>query len=520
MSANLHKFNTSRVERGLHYFKVWQTVTKGGKSEVIPVLYIIEYHDGHLTIIRLNSLVDYFLNNNARSTTWMLDITTTVGSLIDYTAAWLPFLRAARNRSSPEASHAMILRRFVKALLEGTKEVSSGRAADNLGLYWPSKPPETVKKSLSRLTDFLKSSEVGDAAWSEAASSMSYDSFYGLRIAFRHVVAKSKSLLSHVKFQVAAQESRLDIGGHTTPRSIEPRTYRFPIKYVWKFLFEGFKAKRSKQSDETAQLIALILFAGGVRYSELFHAWVQDVQFVGTEPIFVVHHPSHGTVVDQFGNKMSRAEYLMRQTRPRRPRNQLKKRGHAGFKGLAEEVNGTQLIWLPIDALSEEICLRLQRYLTVTRPRIMRLRKAQGLPDHNYLFVGSGQTFARNTNEIGAPYTMEAFRSAWARAIRRTSSICNDPEFILSKAKGTTIHGARHFYGTFLKSIGVSSEDITKCMHHRSPFSALRYVTLSSGEMDAILQRKGKADGALDVGSMAYSVAEALKRQRASIWRP
>jgi integrase len=519
MSANNHAFNTSRVERGLHYFKVWQTVTKGGKSEVIPVLYIIEHDVAEPKITRLNALVDYFMNNCARSATWMLDLATTVGSLIDYTAAWLPFLRAARNRSSPEASFAMILRRFVKAHLEGTKDVSNGNTADNLGLYWQPKSPEAVKKSLSRLTDFLQSSEVGDAAWSAAVSNRSHDSFYALRIAFSHVVAKRKSLLAHVKFQVPDQGKRLHLGGHVTPRSIEPRTFRFPIKYVWKFLFEGFIAKRSAQADETAQLIAFLLFASGVRYSELFHAWVQDVQFVDSMPVFIVHHPSYGTVVDHFGNRMSRAEYLMKQARPRRPRNQLRKRGHAGFKGIAEEANGTQLIWLPIDGLLQEIGVRLQRYMSVTRPRIMRLRKAQGLPDHNYLFVGSGHTFARNTNETGAPYTMEAFRSAWARAIRRTSSICDDPEFILSKSNGTTIHAARHFYGSFLKSIGVSAEDITKCMHHRSPFSSLRYVSLNSGEMDAILRRQGGVKSGVNFGQMAQSVAEALKRQQTSIWK-
>ncbi len=504
----------SRFERGLHHFKVWQTVYKGKQSERLPVLYIIDSGGARLRILRLDALVDYLFDNSARSGSWMLDIARTVGFLIDFVQAWLPFLRAARNRSHPEASHDAILKRFVRSYLNGTRSATDGVSVDGMGLYWLPKPQRAAKKSLLRLTEFLRSPAVGDIAWRTAVDQDPGGPMVAIRIAHQRVIQKNKSLLAHLADDEVTLPSGRHLGGLTTALSGETPTYRFPIKYIWQFLFQGFQSKRTKQADETAQLVAFLLFAGGGRCSEYFHAWVQDVQFVGNEPIFVFHHPRDGMVVDEFGRRMSRAEHLLNQPRARRPRNTLRKRGHAGFKGLAEEAYGAQLIWLPVKELVEEISTRLRHYIFVTRPRIMALRKGQGLPDHNYLFVGTGQTFASNTNEIGAPYTLEAFRSAWNRAIARTSVICNEPELTVAKHKGTTPHAARHFYGSFLKSLGCSSEDITGCMHHKSPFSALKYTALTPAEMNEIIHRR--SEGNTDLASMATSVAAALKRRAAN----
>jgi integrase len=141
----------------------------------------------------------------------------------------------------------------------------------------------------------------------------------------------------------------------------------------------------------------------------------------------------------------------------------------------------------------------------------MRLRRAKGLPDHNYLFVGSGKMFGNNTNAIGEPYTIEAFRSAWKAAIGRVSNLRDDPNLTVAKRKGTTPHGARHFYGTFLKTIGCDGEIIAECMHHKSPFSHLRYTQLMPSEINEILEGKEASPSSSDF--MKRSVSEAVAAQ-------
>lgn len=362
-SSSMAVLDTSKIERGLHHFKVWQAVHKGKQIELLPVLYIIDTSRGGAQIVLLDALSDYLFDNSARSSPWMLDIVRTVGMLIDYVEAWHPFLQAARNRSHPEASHAAILKGFVRAFLNGTRTVANGLSTDAAGLYWPPRPQKAARKSLARLTEFLRSPAVGDVAWKLAVSKNTGGPMSALRIAHQHLIQKNKSLLAHLPDDCYIRGAGSLIDGISGPIDGETAVYRFPIKFIWPFLFQGFQAKRSQEPDETAQLIAFLLFSSGGRYSEYFHAWVQDVQFVENEPIFVFHHPRDGMIIDKFGKRMTRAEHLLNQSHARRPRNTLRKRGHAGFKGLANEVYGAQLIWLPISGLVDEVSNRLRHTL-------------------------------------------------------------------------------------------------------------------------------------------------------------
>jgi integrase len=337
------------------------------------------------------------------------------------------------------------------------------------------------------------------------------DPLSGLRAAFRYVTQQNRSLLAHLSKAQNRQPPLQAFVGSFGSSSQAQSTYRFPAKYVWPLLFLGFSSSAG-ETDETAQLLSLMLFAGGLRSSEHFHLWVQDVQFVGGDVAVFLHHPADGIVYDVTGKSLTRAAYLNKKPHAfREPRNRRRKRGHAGFKGTSGEA---EIIWLPLDDLKRELAQRMSHYLTVTRPRLMRLRRERGYPDHSFLFVSSGHLFGENTNAIGSPYTMEAFKGAWRRAIARTSSLKGDPELTVSKRKGTTPHGARHFYGTFLKTIGVSGEVIMRCMRHKSPYTHLRYTELTPQEINEIISRRMKeGQVARHLSVMASSVSEALKRQ-------
>ncbi|WP_165447874.1 site-specific integrase [Rhizobium ruizarguesonis] len=379
---------------------------------------------------------------------------------------------------------------------------------DGLGLYWQPKRQENAKRHLLALTNFLKSPANGDEGWRLASTPDFADPFFSIRVAYHYVVRRNKSLLAHLKGRAEREVESHPYSGLFSAKPDGGRTYRFPTRYVWDLLYNGFTSGRDGEIDETAQLIAFLLFAGGSRLSELFHVWVNDLQWIDDLPLIFLHHPREGRVHHK-GRNLNRVEFLESQTRI--PRNKRQKRGHAGFKGLAGELDGAQLIWLPIDILQEELGKRLRHYLAVTRPRIMRLRRAKGLPDHNYLFVGSGKMFGNNTNAIGEPYTIEAFRSAWKAAIGRVSNLRDDPNLTVAKRKGTTPHGARHFYGTFLKTIGCDGEIIAECMHHKSPFSHLRYTQLMPSEINEILEGKEASPSSSDF--MKRSVSEAVAAQ-------
>ncbi len=501
-------FDASRIERGLNHLIVWQVVYKDKQRYLLPILYVLRGSNEQVELIRFSPLIDYCIEHSAKSNTWFLDCVRAVGLLIDYTVAWFPYLRSALNRSRVQASHRVMLKRFAKAILNGTTIIENGQRVDGVGLFWPPRRQIAAKRMLSALNNFLVSSSIDEAGWRAAASSASPDALTGLRIAYQETVQRKKSLLAHLPNAASHPLPGTPFGGMFAANPDGRRTYRFPVKYIWPLLFEGFKSLRTQESDVTAELIAFLLFAGGSRLSELFHTWVGDLQWIDGKPLLFLHHPRDSEVRSADAT-ISRNQFLQRQNRV--PRNMQRKRGHAGFKGLAGEKEGAELIWLPIDELVDELASRLLHYVAKVRPSIMRLRKAKGLPDHNYLFVGSGRMFGENTNAIGEPYTIEAFRSSWGAAIKRLSILYDDPELVVSKRRGTTPHGARHFYGTFLKSIGLDGDLIAKCMHHKSPFSHLRYTELTPNEINAILENK--SENTSHVTDLRATVTQAIQRQ-------
>lgn len=489
---------------------VWQVVCRDRQRTVLPVLYVLQCSGANLEAVRLDSLLNYCIDNDERSATWHLAVVRAVGLLIDFSVAWLPLLQAAHSRHFPEFSRSELLKQFAKAVQKGTAIVEVGGKRDSCGLFWSPRSRTNAKNLLKALTRFLH--QLGDGAneWLLSEPTSPSNPYFALQMAHEQVVRRRKSLLAHLSRKERRSLGKHPFSGSASIMSDGRKTHRFPADLVWDFLLRCFRARRSGETDETAQIIALLLFAGGPRLSELFHIWVGDLQWVDDEAVLFLHHPQEGIVQSKDG-EVRRMQYLERQARI--PRNRLRKSSQqSGFKGLAGDGEGAELIWLPIDEVKELVSTLLRNYVAKTRPRIMRLRRARGLPDHSYLFVGTGRVFGNNTNNIGEPYTISAFRSAWKEAIRRLSVIKNDPDIRMSKRKGTTPHGFRHLYGTFLKTIGCDGDIIARCMHHRSVFSHLRYVALTPQEINAMLRREGGV-ATKSAKQMFGDVTEAIRRQ-------
>ncbi|MBY5635907.1 site-specific integrase [Rhizobium leguminosarum] len=487
-----HQLLTINWERGLHYFIVAQRVTQAGQAHVLPVLYVVAAgEDSRVTVTRSHALLAYCLKNAARSHTWMLNTVRTVGALIDFTMAMHPFLRRAQSTGSVENAHDEMLQRFAKAFLGGTSLVDKGVRREMYSLFWQPRSAENARICLAALTTFLTSVSNSSDEWSHAASPSYIDPLSAVRLAYQSLARRSNNLLSHLDYNAEPAPPHV-FGGLFGSRKAGSRTYAFPVRYVWPLLFRGFERKRLRDVDETAKTIAFLLFAGGGRQSEPFHLWVQDVQFVDDDVYVFVHHPEEGDVVSASGEILQRKVAL--QLKGEGPRNRLGgKRRHSGFKGLDEEKDGALLHWLPVPQMTEILATLLSNYITIVRPRIMRLRRARGLPDHPFLFVSSGETRANGRSDIGAPYTLSAFKSAWKRAVGRISTLYNDPTLVVRKHLGTSIHGTRHFYGRFLQSIGCDAETIRRCMHHKDIRSQIRYKKLTAQEINQLLNEKANS---------------------------
>ncbi|WP_199925146.1 hypothetical protein [Neorhizobium sp. SOG26] len=371
-----------------------------------------------------------------------------------------------------------LLRGFAKTIANGSFTIVNKRKKETLGLYWEPRSPDRARRLVSHLSDyfaFLAHSGYG-SRWSEAINQRSGRSPLGpYQQAAAAAIRLQFKFLAHLGSNQAQQSHSLAKLIAAPGRT--PRVYSFPSKHISSFLFNGF-------SCETARLIAFILFAGGLRTSEPLHLFMSDIQFSEQRPELILHHPRYGRVINRDGEDISREEHLA--SFGMTPRNVSQGRFHSGWKGLKGDREGTPAYWLPIPFMAAQLGKLLTRYILQTRPMIMAARR-RSLADHPFLFVNSGRTAQSNEGEIGDPYTMSAFQSEWNAAVNRTRRLSKDPMLTVRKANGTTPHGARHFYGRYLKTLRLDGAIIADCMHHRSILSHLVYTQLTPSELSAEL---------------------------------
>ncbi|NTG08832.1 site-specific integrase [Rhizobium rhizogenes] len=395
---------------------------------------------------------------------------------------------------------------FANALLYGTIQSSeTGAVVDELGLYWLPRTRDVCRALLKALTRCLENTP------DSALRSRLQEAFLGpevvpsARMAREAIVRSQTRLLAHLDIDKKTPPDHATGIFGKLPSSTKP-VYRFPAQFVWPMLFYGFTSLKGG-TDETAELAAHIQFIGGCRSCEPFHIWVQDIQFRDGRPYIFLHHPEDSNIRGRDGQSMNRASYL-KVRHQRGTRNKLFKGAEAaGWKGLEDEKGGALIQWLPIPGIEERLGRLLLHYIRFTRPRLMQQRRAKGLPDHPFLLVSSGE-LTEDPTRVGAPYTRSAYYAAWARAVRRIAKKYNAPDLIVAKSKGTTTHGSRHFYGSFLKTIGADNDLIRRCMRHLSERSQIPYTKLTNQEVNEILKAAAQKNGLPDGFE---STSEAIK---------
>ena len=218
-------------------------------------------------------------------------------------------------------------------------------------------------------------------------------------------------------------------------------------------------------------MVAILLHAGGLRISEPFHLWVNDVAEDPLDPslAFVrVFHPSDGMITfndPTTGNvrQTNRATYLETHCH-RRPLN-LESR-YNGWKGNALERgdNCMSVFWYPRDYG--------RLFLTLFKIYITRVRSLS--LDHPWLFV----------TESGRPLTSKAYRKQHDVGVARLG-------LDVRKQLGTTPHGHRHSYGQRIEQAvqkGFLTEKVfMRVFHHNSLTSQRSYSQQEFSQISRLL---------------------------------
>ncbi len=430
---------------------------------------------GHLEEMRvvltedgpLQSLIDYFDHLKAPSRTVQLNAALAVGMLWDFYVARCP-------TGAPE--QAAFLSEFVRHLGTGTIRQDG---SDPLDLNWYPVAPGRAREIVRHATAY--SDYCALTTGTESLNPLVPATFPQRIAAFRRFEhQRESSLLKHVYSpalvaQRAAMTRKVAVEGVPTKDKNAPPYFPFP--HTLTLFQKGFRRTDAGSLWERYRvrdmLIALLQRFGGLRASEPFHLFAQDVEPLvidphdrewGTVADVRVFHPSAGgiTYTDKVTGerrKSNRAEYLMSQW-GRIPRDQMMWHGEwAGWKDPLLDDDPRNLFtvhWYP--SVIGAYFWRLYRvYLRCVRP--------SGL-DHPYLFVNLD---ASRADTFGAPYRIESYTDQLERAVERIG-------LRSAKDNGTTSHGLRHAYAQSLRASGVSEKAIQIAMHHKSPLSQQVYT--------------------------------------------
>ncbi|MEZ8370745.1 gamma-mobile-trio recombinase GmtY [Vibrio splendidus] len=357
------------------------------------------------------------------------------------------FLKFIEHQVSYFSSATDLLRAFVEALQFGT--IQDGQ--DNSGLFWGPRRNEDLNILLRHITDYCdyldtihgtdlpKLNPLRKATHAEER--LQWCAYYRRR---------SHCFLNHLANPSARQFSlaRKVRGPERHFVDIEA-VYRFPEDRIEDLLLHGF-VSASGEPDYASQLIVMLMHFGGLRLSECFHIYTDDISIdpqTGSA-LISVFHPSDGKSPDARFSK--RSEYLAHKYRLN-PRNQYPRshRLYAGWKGplLTNHNLSFDVMFYPARK-AIEFTLLLQKYLS-TKPA----------SESPFLFM----------NSKGSPESKKNFIHKYKRAIQRIG-------LESLKLLGTTPHAHRHSYGYRLNQSGFSQLEIQKAMHHKSPDSCLVYL--------------------------------------------
>ncbi|MBF7143288.1 MULTISPECIES: gamma-mobile-trio recombinase GmtY [Pseudomonas] len=364
-----------------------------------------------------------------------------------------------------------LLRAFKQALDHGTIDENMD---DPTGLYWPPRSYEVISIVLRNLTRYSDWLALQDAHSAVVLNPIREATTAEQRIhwcAYHH--RQNKRLLNHLERPGETQKIKFSREvRNPTISFIDSDVVRFPKDRFNELMTSGFirATVRSEDPRETtdykAQCMTLLMDGGGLRESELFHIYLDDIKYdtVTMRSIVRVFHPSQGKAPEH--GYTNREDYLRRKYRLQPRTNYLSNQAlYAGWKNPAINKKGKFLeVQFYPESKAIEFSLAYQSYLLYQR---------KNSAHHPFAF----------TNSTGAPETIQNFSRLQRAAVERIG-------LIYRKDRGTTEHGHRHAYAFRCAEEGdFTQKELQFALHHRHPDSCLVYIQYRDGDLRAKMKK-------------------------------
>lgn len=452
-----------------------------GRSIDFPTL-LVE-HNGKTML--LEQLHRYQIKYRGKSGTWHRKLIQAVGLMLDYMDANIECYFSAKE----------FFDSFTESVYSGT---INEEGLDPSGLYWLPKRVDTANMLLSALNGFSDwlYQEYGAVQlnpWREATK-------YEERLNWMAQISRSQhSFLGHlddVHDMSETAKSARTVVRRRKPYSAKGNTKAFPEDKIQTLLWEGFKYTRKNCELDLVDrynwrdiAITILMHGGGLRHSEVFHLWVQDVFPDPDDPkiaVVRIYHPSEGRAPHDFKDPATgryvtdRESYLLLKygLLPRNRYSAQDKR-FAGWK--EPRLDNDKDKYMHVYWMSKEwgylFMYVWKMYLS------KRLR--DGIKDtHPFAFV------SHSPKTLGEMMPLRTQRESHEKAVEKIG-------LTVGKMFGTTPHGHRHAYGQRLKNAHIDDRIKQVAMHHKSIESQKVYTGPSVADVTASLN---KATNSLDDG--------------------
>ena len=423
-------------------------------------------------------LVEYFRQYlRVRSPSWMDRVAQAVELLMQYTSA---------NRSA-FADAESLFQGFMTAMYHGT---ISGDGHDQSGLFW--RPRRTRNANVligavANFSDWLAKRGLAQSVNPVDLKPQQHERVLAMA-AYEH--RRSQAFLGHVmpRADDAAPTVRVTPLRRSPPVRSDDRPPSFPQDYFTRLITEGMVRRGYKghaniieRMNSRDVLITLLMEGAGLRISEPFHLWVDDVQINPVDPsqaVVNIYHPSEGMAPrdwrDAGGQPAKNREDYLGRRYARSPRHLLYGSSEwAGWKNptLDNAKTRSMSVHWRCPAYGQLFLVLWQRWLR---------ERALLAPNHPWAFVTTkkGQ---RGQGKPGSVYTIASFVAAHRRAVERIG-------LVPAKANGTTPHGHRHAMGQYMVGADMAAAAIMKILHHASLESQTVYTRPSAEEANRMLQ--------------------------------
>ncbi len=403
----------------------------------------------------LKSFLDYLIVYRNRSRSWIDRSVFAVRLLIDYT----------KQNQSAFDNKVELFREFANALYTGT---IGDNGEDPSWLRWKPRRQNDAAFLIGLITKYsnwlAQQNENKNFQINPQVIPSNYEQWLNLA-AYLH--KKNRAFLSHLwSNKPSAEHSH-----YVKPRTSQvfdgkTETKAFPEGKIDDLLWEGFVRYGFETSDVIHQrldlkhvLITMLMHYGGLRLSECFQLWVEDIiPWDDMSAVVKVFHPALG--IDN-SSQRSRREILNCQY-GLKPRFEYPKSHslHAGWKSpllISETDNYFVVYWFPHSAG--------RTFNDLWRLYLMHQRTPD-YANHPFAF----------TTRTGAPLSMKGYNQSLKQAVGRIG-------LPFSKEAGTTAHAHRHSYGQALADNGVDSLVIRSAMHHKSIESQGVYTQLTERQV-------------------------------------